>query len=303
MYNYMKKSAEVASAIVGTEVSIKEEKGFNNSIRFSLIMDGMDVMPSFKEADVPVGIVSEERFGSYIAERIREVQEAEGCPLVRGDDVKNIIISNLKKGDFIPFLFNPSLNKEWMEKKGVVEWELIPDHLSVGLRIKIKEDGAGLASIVLDPGILKEAGMSKDDLDIKAILDSQQIVSYNLTDYLNDSGKMPYQMERLPLSIIGRENFGEYGASGIFKPGILSSVAAEYGLGEMYVIPSSVHECITMPIEMPIELAKDMVHCVNSTELRPEEVLSGDVFIYNAELDSIKVADEESDDDSFTYYL
>ncbi|SDB44903.1 hypothetical protein SAMN02910298_02229 [Pseudobutyrivibrio sp. YE44] len=74
------------------------------------------------------------------------------------------------------------------------------------------------------------------------------------------------------------------GAGVIAYPGFMEEVADTMG-GDFYVIPCSVHEVIMVPDlpEMDIKNMEEMIHMVNSTELKPEDVLSEKLYHYDSQ--------------------
>lgn len=72
-----------------------------------------------------------------------------------------------------------------------------------------------------------------------------------------------------------------YGACSILYPGVLEQMA-EQMKGDLYLIPSSVHEFLVMPKEQERsrEELKEMIAEVNKTEISPEEVLSDHLYIF-----------------------
>lgn len=75
-----------------------------------------------------------------------------------------------------------------------------------------------------------------------------------------------------------------YGASVISYPGVLDEVAKKIGEA-YYLLPSSVHEMLIIEKSrgIPPEALGGMVREVNSTEVRPEEVLSDRIYEYDPE--------------------
>jgi len=80
------------------------------------------------------------------------------------------------------------------------------------------------------------------------------------------------------------------GAGTIFYDGLLREFA-EQVKSNIYIIPSSVHETLLIPAEYRMDASelKDIVRCVNGTELAPEEILSNSVYFYNRKLDRVEM--------------
>ena len=85
-----------------------------------------------------------------------------------------------------------------------------------------------------------------------------------------------------PMSVL--TNKGKLvGAGMLAVPEVLKKA---FGTMPQLILPSSIHEVITMPYGIfPIEEAKEVVRDVNAEQVKPEEQLSDSVYIYiNGEL-------------------
>lgn len=84
---------------------------------------------------------------------------------------------------------------------------------------------------------------------------------------------------RSPLYVMSNDN-KIYGAITILYPGVLNAFYEKYG--DFYVLPSSIHEVILIPVNEGIEELElqKMVREVNRTALKQEEFLSDSVYIY-----------------------
>ena len=79
-----------------------------------------------------------------------------------------------------------------------------------------------------------------------------------------------------------------FGASCMLYPEVLRPLAEELGT-DLYILPSSIHEVILMPVNELLsrdDLA-DMVKEINENEVLPQEVLSDNVYRYYADRDVI----------------
>ena len=81
-----------------------------------------------------------------------------------------------------------------------------------------------------------------------------------------------------------------YGAVCIYYPELLKMVAEELG-SDLYILPSSIHECLVIPTYLftDSEGLKKMVHDVNRGELKRHEILSDSVYYYNLKKDCISI--------------
>lgn len=84
-----------------------------------------------------------------------------------------------------------------------------------------------------------------------------------------------------------------FGASEPFyNPSILDKLGEE--MGDLYVIPSSIHEVIVVSKElMSYEDASRLIQSVNDTEVEPEEVLSDHPYVYNAKTHELTMKDDK----------
>lgn len=68
-------------------------------------------------------------------------------------------------------------------------------------------------------------------------------------------------------------------------------IAAEKMNGDFYIIPSSIHELIAVPVSAQgLEELREMVKAVNDNQLAPEEILGYEVYRYNRETGEVEVA-------------
>jgi len=71
-----------------------------------------------------------------------------------------------------------------------------------------------------------------------------------------------------------------FGAATICYPDALDNI--ENKLGEFYILPSSVHECIAVPAEgADVEMLKAMVYDINRSQVSEDEWLSNHVYFYS----------------------
>ena len=82
-----------------------------------------------------------------------------------------------------------------------------------------------------------------------------------------------------------------YGAAVILYSGMLKQAADKTG-NDLYILPSSRHEVIAVPVIEGREAAelKEMVMDVNRKEVQLEDVLSDNVYIYRREQDRLEIA-------------
>lgn len=118
------------------------------------------------------------------------------------------------------------------------------------------------------------------DVILEMIQGTQEEVQEPLLMALEDE-------DRSPMYILSNCTHNS-GAGNIFSEGILKSLAEQLD-GDLYLIPSSVHEVLVLPVNSRLtrEDVDAMVSDVNRTVLRPEDILSDHVYIYKRQEDRI----------------
>jgi hypothetical protein len=94
-------------------------------------------------------------------------------------------------------------------------------------------------------------------------------------------GKTSGPDEELPMNVLTNEQKVQ-GAVCMIYPGVLERLALEAG-GNLYVIPSSIHEVLLMPeadVRDPNQL-KSTIWEVNAAYVEPEEILSDNLYFYD----------------------
>ena len=80
-----------------------------------------------------------------------------------------------------------------------------------------------------------------------------------------------------------------FGASCILYPAVLEQIVGKAGR-DLYIIPSSTHETILLPaLGNEVERLKDIISCVNRTQVAPEEMLSDSLYYYDRAERKIKM--------------
>ena len=81
------------------------------------------------------------------------------------------------------------------------------------------------------------------------------------------------------------------GAVNMMYDDVLSDIAEQVGT-DLYIIPSSIHECIAVSCEViSAEALAEMVNEVNADCVKDEEVLSSHVYRFNAQEKTLALAD------------
>lgn len=86
-------------------------------------------------------------------------------------------------------------------------------------------------------------------------------------------------LEDVPMFVVTNES-KRFGATALLHTELFKAIFNDLH-ENLYIIPSSIHELIVVPMSrMPIEEVNEMINAVNTTEVDPEEVLTNHVYIY-----------------------
>lgn len=176
--------------------------------------------------------------------------------------------------------------------------------LSIIYRWVIAVDDRGVQSTVVRDNLAKQLGMTEADLFKCAVENTRRIlppVVKSMNDVIRDmfiSDGMPVEMadmmiEEMPADrmmwIISNEK-GINGAGSMLYEDVLHKLAMQLE-SDLYLLPSSVHECIAVSVDMgdPYELA-EMVNEINMSQVSLEERLSNQVYHYDKDARRLTLA-------------
>lgn len=116
-------------------------------------------------------------------------------------------------------------------------------------------------------------------------------------NHLENDNPVPLGISPLLEMFVITNRMDNNGAIYMFDDETMQRVAGKLG-GNLIILPASVHETIVYSEEsgMDIRRAKDMVEAVNRTNLREEEILSGEIYRYdkdNHTLSKVQVPEHE----------
>lgn len=155
----------------------------------------------------------------------------------------------------------------------------------------------GVASILLRNEHLKLWGKTEADLYELALENYRRIfsiTSQNLEDIvlelMNCKEDISFDENTIVPMIVVTNKKKLNGAAAILFPDELQKIADKIGT-DLYILPSSVHEIILLSTDntMTVDELKETVRFVNSNELRQEEVLSDNVYLFNRHNPSIEI--------------
>lgn len=185
--------------------------------------------------------------------------------------------------------------------------------LAVIFHIEIAMDQHGLGTITINDAMMEQWGIEPSKLMEAARANMEygnagkiRPIESVLIDIMAAKGELPdlpedfFEMleeratrdEITPGMYVLSNRTGVNGAVAMIQPGLLEEFAEKAGTN-IYILPSSIHECILLPDDgnMTAEGLKEMVSEVNVNEVLPEEVLSDNVYMYDREAKQLMIAE------------
>ena len=175
------------------------------------------------------------------------------------------------------------------------------ENLAITYHIMVKAGDEGLSSAMVTRDMLEAFNISPDQLYEDAMKNSQEILPAKVETMMNmlmsiDSVEMDsIGMTSPPPMIVVTNRLGINGASALFYPGVMDKVG-EALHGSYYVLPSSIHEVIAIPVSLGSNYRdlERMVHDINMNVVAPEDRLSDNVYRYDTKSKVFEMASAQA---------
>lgn len=187
------------------------------------------------------------------------------------------------KGNIRIKLINYEKNQEWLEELAYLPFL----DLACVFYVVCKSNGLENASANIYKSHMELWGCSEEELFDAAIENMKNdyviLSMIDVIKHMDVDSDMEDKMDTLPMYIISNGN-KIYGASAILCRGVLKEFSRKMGYEKVAIIPSSIHECILVPLEEGVSETyfNYMVSEVNKNNVPIEEILSDHIYIYNA---------------------
>lgn len=163
------------------------------------------------------------------------------------------------------------------------------------VRFIINTNNDTVSTVVVKKEHAKRWGINPQTIIAQARKNSEKHYTIDgMADVLRELGhddpSLDETFELKPMYVIGNEN--KYnGASVINSTKVLSKLANSI-YDSLYIIPSSIHEILALPKSLvdDIDYMKEMIRDVNDTMVRPEEILSYNLYYFDKETKKVYVA-------------
>lgn len=191
------------------------------------------------------------------------------------------------------------VNKEWnKERLEKVPYQNFCD-LAVICRVIVQENAESRTSSLVRWDMLKQWKITEDEL-WKAAYDNLNRTEYTihpledlLVSLLSPECEIDEESKKKASpSLYVLSNHNQIGgAAGILRTDILKKIREKIG-ADLYILPSSIHELILLPVsdQVSVEELREMVVNVNQEIVGPEERLSDEVYYFRGETQKVEIA-------------
>lgn len=268
------------------------------------VMDGITLVSNQAEKNVSPTLYINDMYDNYLnTENLQEVlQNAARCmdkAFMETPEVSRLDFENAK--DNIVFqIINTVQNEDMLRDMPHREFQ----DLSIIYRWVVAMDERGIQSTVIRDNLARQFGMNEEQLYKCAVENTRRLlppVVKSMTDVFREmfmSDGMPSEIADMMISEIPVDRMmyvisndkGINGAGAMLYEDNLHNLAMQLE-SDLYILPSSVHECIAVSVDMgdPYELA-EMVNEINMGQVALDERLSNQVYHYDKDLRKLTLA-------------
>ena len=195
------------------------------------------------------------------------------------------VLKKIAKKSLFVKLVNTERNESLVEQS--ISKEFLD--LSAVVRIVLKMDKEGMASMALSKGVAEILGMTEEEIYAAALANTLRLFPpklMNLGRYVEMSigGKLPFGEDEVTTYILTNQKEVD-GAIYFMSPEVVGAIA-EALEDDLYILPSSVNEVLLVrasELEDGVDELKEMVRDVNETVVAEKEILSYSVYHYDKE--------------------
>lgn len=282
----------------------KGEVVINKVPKVNQTLDGMNVMLGEDRSICPNLYVQDiyERYlqTGNLEGTLKEAAELYAELVERASLDKADLNFDTLKDNVIFTLVNTEQNKKLLENVPNKPFQ----DLSIIFRWVVAVGDKQMSSTVVNESIMQQAGMNIDGLMEAAMENTKRIMPVSICsmeDMLMGMASNEMEMDFI-CSMVATErppketmwiisnSMGMNGASAILYEDKLHELAEKMET-DLYLLPSSLHECIAISVDMgtPEEFA-EMVQSVNMNQVRLEDRLSNNVYHYDKDLRELTMA-------------
>ena len=203
------------------------------------------------------------------------------------------------KNRIFPRLVNTEANKGYLADKPHKDIE----DLSILYAVRVSENDSGFAEAIITDDLAQMWGVDQAEIHDRAMdnIAERPPLFKNIEEVLF-GGRFGYASDieiediepnnyDIPFFVLTNQQKTK-GAVMAIDPKTMGRITAK--LGDVYIIPSSVDETLVVPKDAvdDVNALVEMVRQVNANEVKPEDQLSNNIYEYDTETQSLKIAGE-----------
>lgn len=162
----------------------------------------------------------------------------------------------------------------------------------------VMQDSDGIGSVRITNDLMERWGLDTKTLMELAGKNTPRLFPaltkslFEWVDYLMKQNNITQEIgeEDVPCTLVLTNQAGINGASVWLYPGMASTICKRVG-NRFYLIPSSIHEMLVLPDDgqMTSHEVVEMLRSVNRMAVGPDEFLSDNVYLYDGNVDGIRI--------------
>lgn len=198
-------------------------------------------------------------------------------------------------------LVNTEQNREFLNDKPSREYM----DMSIIYRYMIGNDMAGVSSVIITDELAKEKGLTEERMFELAQKNTKELFPIKVSSLMDVLAAMMKEQgmpdevaeamvvsaeAETPMYVVSND-MGIAGSSAILYDNALQPLAEKFG-SDLYILPSSIHEVLAVPVSAGIEPEElsEMVQQVNGSEVPLEDRLSNNVYLYDKDARELSMA-------------
>ena len=171
--------------------------------------------------------------------------------------------------------------------------------LAITYKLIIDIDFNATASSDVTNALMEHLGVTENDLYTFSTKNTRKLYAPSIMSLTDIVSKIDNQSQEdvsnTPETIFVLTNFKKhFGASCILYPDVLKNFCIEKNMDGVYMIPSSVHEFLLLVMDkkyVNCGYVKQMIKEANRESLEKEDVLSDNLYYYNAVNDAVSIVE------------
>lgn len=281
---------EIEKKRPGSRVRVKEVKKNNGITLKGLVIEEEEnecnALPIFYLGDAFKKYQSGEEIGTLAEEILMKHEEFRNPMEIH---IKDFLSFDKIKDKVIYKIVNQRLNEHWLKE---IPHIIFAGDLAVVFAVLVLEQGDSIAISAINYEQVKAWGVGVEDLLEVAKKNTPKLLKWEfreMGDVLKEIvgsqatsaiGLGTNQKESFPMFVL-TNNRKLYGAACIFYEGVLETIAEKLK-DDFYIIPSSVHETLILPVREVSSSSEleSIIREVNATQLEADDILSDHPYLY-----------------------